>query len=147
MKKIMIIVITIFSLFLLINCHFCIITSGSMEPNIKVGSLVVVSKQSNYNCNDIITYTLDDLLITHRLISYEDNEWITKGDANNSIDPWQVRENQIIGKVIFHIPYLGYLLALIKNYGLFLILLYLCINLIKRFSDKVTRTQIFNGGE
>lgn len=120
---------------MLTHFEFYIINSGSMEPNIKVGSVVIVEKQTKYHLNDIVTYKLDDLIITHRLVNVENNNWLTKGDANNSIDPWQIQENQIKGKVIFHIPYLGYLLALIKKYGLFLVLLYLCINLLKRHSD------------
>ena len=36
----------------------------------------------------------------------------TQGDANNVVDDWELADNDIVGKVIFHIPYLGYLLRL-----------------------------------
>ena len=39
--------------------------------------------------------------ITHRIVEKNENEFITKGDANNKNDNYKVYENAIKGKVIF----------------------------------------------
>ncbi len=84
------------------------VVSGSMEPAIPVGSGVVVLSQPSYFDNDIITFKFSGNLVTHRII-FAGNYFLTKGDANRSIDPETVEKEQIVGKVILHIPYLGYL--------------------------------------
>jgi signal peptidase I len=89
-----------------------------MEPTIKTGSLIFVSadKTKNTQEGDIVTFssiTQPNLLITHRVIGVEKNElnmvFKTKGDANNSPDLEPIKIEQIKGKVIFDIPFLGYL--------------------------------------
>ena len=83
---------------------FLVVLTGSMEPEINSGGLVVV-KEGEYEVNDVITYETENLLVTHRII--EKNivngkiEYICKGDANNEND-LKISENQIQGKVIYH---------------------------------------------
>ncbi len=36
----------------------------------------------------------------------------TRGDANNVADDWELTDADIVGKVVFHLPYLGYILRL-----------------------------------
>jgi signal peptidase len=108
--------------------------SGSMEPKIKVGSIVFVQKVKPeiLKENDVITYaSLEDssILITHRLTAIEEKEgrtvFKTQGDANNSEDIAEVSPSQIKGKVIFSLPFLGYLSVWIRKplgFGLLVIL-------------------------
>ena len=83
---------------------FLVVLTGSMEPEINSGELVVV-REGEYEVNDVITYETENLLVTHRII--EKNivngkiEYICKGDANNEND-LKISENQIQGKVIYH---------------------------------------------
>jgi signal peptidase I len=84
-----------------------IVTSGSMEPTINEGDIVVVQRDSTYSVGDIVTYEFseDDHLVTHRLIGGSAAEGFTiKGDANESPDRHSVDQSQIIGKVIAIIP-------------------------------------------
>ena len=102
------------------NFKLKIVLSGSMEPIIKTGSIVVVkplstsSGQADYKIGDIITFqtAINKELITHRIydIKVVGNEprYITKGDANNAPDQREILQREIIGKLLFSIPYLGY---------------------------------------
>lgn len=88
-----------------------IVQSGSMEPTIKTGSLVFVSSAGSYVPNDIITFkssTDSKVLVTHRLIEHKGSEYFTAGDANKTPDNGSVTKDQIMGKVVLSIPYLGY---------------------------------------
>jgi len=93
-----------------------IVQSGSMEPAISTGALVIVRAQTQYSVDDVITFTTAgaDIPTTHRVISdgLQQGELVynTKGDANNDQDPESVTLSQILGRVILSIPYLGYLL-------------------------------------
>ena len=85
---------------------FLVVATGSMEPEIEEEELIIIKEESEYNVGDIITYENDNYLVTHRIIKINDNEIITKGDANNEED-LKISENQIVGKVIYHSKALG----------------------------------------
>ena len=82
------------------------VTTGSMSGTIEINDVVIVKINDNIKENDIITYQLDDTIITHRLIKMEDNQLITKGDANNAEDK-PIEKKSVIGKVVKTIPKLG----------------------------------------
>lgn len=99
-----------------------IVQSGSMEPTIKTGALVVIKPESSYKEGDIITFGKDtkkDVPTTHRIIKSRVESGVliytVKGDANNSPDPKEVRANEIIGKTLFSVPYLGYIMDFAKQ--------------------------------
>ena len=91
------------------------VLSGSMEPAIKMGSIVVVKPERDYKIGDVITFTFrkNEIPITHRIYNTEvvDGEiyYITKGDANKAPDEKRVSKKQVVGKVLFSLPYLGFL--------------------------------------
>lgn len=96
--------------------NFYIVQSGSMEPIIKIADMIVVSKQNDYYLNDVITYKdLNQSIVTHRIINKNNNEFTTKGDANRDQDREQININQIIGKVVFKIPFIGYLINFLQT--------------------------------
>lgn len=128
-----------------------IVQSGSMEPVLKTGGVVLVKKLPTYVVGDIITFTTpnSDTPTTHRLISSEINEgqlqFATKGDANDSADVELVAPQQIIGKVIFHVPYLGFLLDFARQPLGFVLLIVLpalvviyeeAVNIVRSFKRK-----------
>ena len=90
------------------------ILTGSMEPNIYIGDIVVIKKCSpkKIEVNDIIEYQVRNNSIIHRVIDIKEQDgklsFVTKGDNNNKIDSNIVKESQIIGKVIYRVKYLGY---------------------------------------
>lgn len=96
------------------------VLSGSMEPKIPVGSIVSTQKAdfNELKVGDVITYEVSQgVMITHRIFSIDvsKKEVVTKGDANNTVDGAPVLEAQIVGKVIYHVPYIGYISIYIKT--------------------------------
>lgn len=89
------------------------VTTGSMSPTIKVGSLILVKPLKNYSVNDIVTIKTPELrkTLTHRIVGKitRNNQFVfeTKGDANDVKDISVLLPQNIIGKVFFIIPYLG----------------------------------------
>ena len=98
------------------------VQSGSMEPSIKVGSMVITKSQDIYEINDVITFKDREdsrKTTTHRIVGKEDTgimRYTTQGDANDAADSNAVLPNQIIGKVIFKVPYFGYPVAFVRTW-------------------------------
>lgn len=82
------------------------VATGSMNPTIQVGDVIVVKITKQIEENDIIVYKDGKSIITHRLIKKESDELIAKGDANNSEDK-PIQEDMILGRVVKIIPKLG----------------------------------------
>lgn len=92
------------------------VVSGSMEPTIKIGDLVLIDTKDKAICkNDIITfYDEYDNLVTHRVIALYDDYVITKGDANNT-DDGKVMRDKIVGRYISKLNAFGYIIQTLKN--------------------------------
>ena len=90
------------------------IATGSMEKEICVGDVAIIKKcnSNDVNVGDIIEYQMEGYTVVHRIIDKRQNNgrfsFITKGDNNNTPDRDEVKEDQLIGKVIFKIKYIGY---------------------------------------
>jgi len=106
------------------------VMSGSMEPSIPVGGLVVTRQSTEYIVGDVITF--EDIEnpkfnITHRIVEVRDADsnpkYYTKGDANNSRDSDEVTKPRISGKVIATIPYIGYPVSFAKTQNGFIVLI------------------------
>jgi len=98
------------------------VLSGSMEPHISTGDLVVTKPVSTdeIKAGDIITFSSSSnkRLTTHRVISIEGADQLqfqTKGDANEDADPYMVPAKNVVGKVCLKIPYFGYVSQFIKT--------------------------------
>lgn len=91
-----------------------VVLSGSMEPEISSGDLLIVTEREGYAVEDIVVYQDGRMAVTHRIISISGDEVITKGDANNAPDD-PITMSQVKGKVLFAIPLLGYLVDMIKT--------------------------------
>jgi signal peptidase I len=97
------------------------IRSGSMEPAIGVGSLAVVMPQdpSTLAVGDVVTISLSGgTVLTHRIheiVQQDDRRMFRlRGDANPAPDPVLATQDQLLGRVVVAIPWLGYLLALMS---------------------------------
>lgn len=104
----------------LLSHRLYIVDSGSMSPTLKLGALIIVKEAEPKEIlkDDIITYRgSGDSVVTHRVTKIEDegSTFITKGDANKTADPIPLDSNRLIGKVMFSIPYIGFLLKLIRS--------------------------------
>ena len=87
-----------------VRCY--VVTSGSMEPAIPVGSGVFVRKCAfgNICAGDVITYKIRNsaTVVTHRVVMVDhESGWVrTRGDANRLEDFQPVFREQILGKVV-----------------------------------------------
>jgi signal peptidase len=103
-----------------------IVATGSMEPTIKTGSIVFSSKQKDIKQGDVIVFespTDPDVTISHRVVDVVDEGYKTKGDNNNQADADLVSQEQMKGKVLLSIPYLGYAVEWMKTTTGFITLL------------------------
>ena len=95
------------------------VVSGSMEPEIPVGSMIYAKAAGPEEIGegDIIVFQKNGAVITHRVVRDcpEEKEFITKGDANQGEDMTPTPYGSLIGKVVFHIPYAGVLMTMLSG--------------------------------
>lgn len=120
-----------------------VITTDSMKPNINVGDIIIIQKTEDNDLypNDVVTYRLSTELerITHRIVDKTEDIYITKGDNNKLVDKNIVSYENIEGKVIFKIPFIGKIFLNAENlfYALFLTVIILTLYLYqRRFMNK-----------
>jgi signal peptidase I len=109
-----------------------VVLSGSMEPALGTGDISVVRSIAPLDARpgDVITFRDPDnadRLITHRvrtMRAYGANVvFRTRGDANSASEHWQVSSSEEIGRVVYRIPKLGWVLMYARSKGLFVLLL------------------------
>lgn len=125
------------------------VISGSMEPTIPIGSLIV-SKEVPVNklqVGDIVSFESNGEIVTHRIAKIEDKKIYTKGDANESLDEGYAEE--IIGKVILHIPKIGVFFQIIQTTrgSVALVLTIVTFILLERFIRLLWQTEYKQQGE
>jgi signal peptidase len=100
------------------------VLSGSMEPQLHVGDVVVVDQVPplEVRVGDIVTFRDPDdasRLITHRVremdVDGTEVQFVTKGDANTSVEHWKITTDGTIGRVRYHVWRLGYLMFWIRS--------------------------------
>lgn len=99
------------------------VLSGSMEPEMPVGSLICVREGQPEEVleDDIIAFygsSQDSGIITHRVVKNQvvSGVFRTKGDANEQEDPLPVPYDNYIGKVVFKLPYMGKVLTCMTSF-------------------------------
>ena len=101
--------------------HSYVVQSDSMSPAIGAGSVVYVTDAGPETLSEgeVITYRTagggESGRVTHRIVEVVDRDgtraFRTKGDANEDPDPQLVDPNQVVGRVAFHVPLVGYVVA------------------------------------
>ena len=85
---------------------FFIVASGSMSGTVDVNDMVIVKITDDFQVGDIVTYQADGYFVTHRIISINKDQIITKGDSNNTEDD-PIGRDKIIGKVVAIFPFMA----------------------------------------
>ena len=102
------------------NVKARIVLTGSMEPAISAGDVIVTTPITRKvpKVNDVVAYQAkrfngeDVAVFSHRIIGGDiENGFIMKGDANKSPDPQKPKGEDILGVVFFVIPFIGNLLT------------------------------------
>ena len=99
-----------------------VVVSGSMEPNIPVGS-IVYSEETDpalLRTGDVIVFvdpSRGTTPITHRVVSNNPftGNIITKGDANENEDVNPVAYENVVGVVRAHVPRIGFTAAMFTS--------------------------------
>lgn len=100
------------------------VMSGSMEPNIHTGDVVVDKPIAPLDARvgDVVTFkdpSRGGELVTHRLRSVRRNgatvAMITKGDANTAVERWSVPVNGSVGRVAYRLPSAGRAIVAIRG--------------------------------
>ena len=91
-----------------------VVLSGSMEPALSVGDLLIFTEEEHYEVGDVVVYQSVRTPVVHRIIALDTETVITQGDANNAADkPFGVQ--LIKGKVVTVVPLVGYLIWALKT--------------------------------
>lgn len=109
-----------------------IIVSGSMEPNLEIGDIVIVkeTKKEELKVGDIISFRQGQSVITHRINEISEEKYITKGDNNNTTDDEPIEYEQIEGKVEKIVPVIGKLALMLHQkiaIIIFIVLVYIYV--------------------
>lgn len=112
-----------------------VVLSGSMEPKLQVGDLIIVREVESYSVGDIVVYRAPRELIVHRIVEIDGDSIITQGDANNSPDE-AIDKSDIFGVVVSNIPLLGSVINAIRTPIGIVVLLVLSFALIELSFNK-----------
>jgi signal peptidase I len=123
------------------------VQTGSMEPAIKAGDLVVIKRTppEQLRKGDVITYAVpgQNMTVTHRIYAVSNQDYgqvfVTKGDANPVVDQ-PISSVAVLGKVNANVPYIGHFLDFLRSPLGLIIMLYIPAllvirNELKRLSD------------
>ena len=115
------------------------VISGSMQPALQIGDVIIIKKANNYAEKDIITYDNGLTTITHRIKSINGDEIITEGDANDAPDK-PITKDRILGKYFFRISTFSVFSIMLTGKTIYLIMvLVLFAILLFAISDGVTK--------
>lgn len=122
----------------LLGYRYYDVLTGSMQPTYNVGDLILVkvTDPSEIQVGDPVTFnpgSTDDSYLTHRVTQKIENYmgtgdicFKTKGDANETEDPFVIDGNRMIGVVKMRIPLVGHLVQFVQyNYIIIIVMVVL----------------------
>ncbi len=100
-----------------------VVYTPSMQDTYPVNSIVLVNhdKAESLQAGDVISFVADEEkhVVTHRIVEKhsEDMEpyFITRGDSNDANDRVPVRYENVLGKVVLGVPYVGRIIAFLNK--------------------------------
>lgn len=112
---ILIVAVTTLSIFAT-GSRIAVVMSGSMEPSLNIGDVVLLTPANNLKVGDIIAYSGQRTIIIHRIVSVKKDKqsnivFITKGDANDDPDPYEVTNITVLGRLTYIMPRIGLFLV------------------------------------
>lgn len=105
-----------------------VIATGSMEPMIMPGDVILINKISNMEginllkVGDVMQFKRGSILITHRIVEIMESEkeeirYRTKGDNNSGADAELVKPEDVKGTIVYVVPKIGWPTLFIKSKG------------------------------
>ncbi len=116
-------VLLIFFSFGYLSVQPTVIYSGSMRTTLDIGDVVLISETpvEEIREGDIIQYRVENMTmpIVHRVYEINKGEdylsFVTKGDDNSEPDKDPILPEQIMGKVVFNLPKIGWISIVVKE--------------------------------
>lgn len=88
---------------------YIMLLGNSMYPTIESGTFVVVKPEPQYYLGDIVAFVNEDNRnVIHRIVEETEQGFITKGDNNDRNDPGFVTSENMVGRTLFVVPYMGF---------------------------------------
>lgn len=100
---------------------FMVVLSDSMNPVFRVKDMIIIKNisEDGVKVDDIITFKEKDVYVTHRVVGIDSENGLkrykTKGDSNETEDLNLVSDENIVGKYVGRIPYLGFIVQKLKE--------------------------------
>jgi len=91
-----------------------VVVSGSMTPTITRGSFLIIVAGDHYKVGDVIAFYMGSKIIVHRIVSDTEFGFLTRGDANPTIDPWVVPKEAVLGRVLVNLAAVGFALMYLR---------------------------------
>lgn len=93
-----------------------VVLTGSMEPGISPGDYITIRKvnKDKLKVNDIVTFKVNEVVVTHQIVKIDKDKVTTQGTANNVADN-PISKEDILGKYVFKIPKIGYIMAFLSS--------------------------------
>lgn len=122
------------------------VTSGSMLPTVQIGSIAYINTEipgNEINKGDLVAFYMDDSLekvCVHRAIAINeaDQTITTKGDANADVDLSPVPFGDVVGRMDFNVPYLGFICDFFANQGIIIALIIFATALVSHIFTRLS---------
>lgn len=95
-------VVLLASVLLGAGLKFGVVNSSSMARSINVGEVIFWTHADFLCCGDIILYERDGKRIAHRIVNFDGENLVVKGDSERST-PEIINISQVVGKFVFSI--------------------------------------------
>ena len=90
---------------------------SSMEPMLERGDVLILRKGDPAEVGDVVGYqsALLGRLVVHRVHRIEDGRLVMKGDNNTFLDPDLVKQSEVVGHLVLHVPAAGFLIEEVRK--------------------------------
>ena len=99
------------------STSYILVAGQSMEPSLYTGDLAVLRRQAAYVPGDVIAYQVPGGVIIHRIVpgGNAQDGYVTQGDNRDTKDGWRPKPSSIGGKMVLHVPKVGFGIALLRQ--------------------------------
>lgn len=95
---------------------YIIVSGPSMEPTLYDGDLAVVLPADEYAPGDIVAFRVQGGIVIHRIMGGDAVQgFVTRGDNREGPDLWRPKPDDIIGRMVLHLPGTGRVLAWLRQ--------------------------------
>ena len=103
-----------------------VVLSGSMEPTLQIGDLVIVREGADYGVGRIVVFQSEGSLVVHRVVEMDGDTIVTRGDANNA-DDQPISTADVKGVMAARIPKVGSVLLRLRTPTAMIVMLALAL--------------------